>query len=97
MHTPGPWRQGDHSWNILADRDGGPTLVGNAVFGGYTANAMQRAEVDANARLMAAAPSMLAALARAEKLLGAISHKVDVGPVYQAVANAIAEATGRQS
>lgn len=55
-HTAGPWRVGNgHSWNILA---GERTLIGSAHFGGYTANAKERAEVDANARLIAASPML---------------------------------------
>lgn len=64
-HTPGPWRIGkSNSWNVIADTHTGdrPSLIASAAFGGYSANAMQREEVDSNAILIAAAPELLEAL-----------------------------------
>lgn len=59
-HTPGPWRIGSHPWNIVAESG----LVASAQFRGYTPTALERAEVDANARLIAAAPDLLEACLR---------------------------------
>lgn len=67
-HTAGPWRVGgSHDWNIMGNRGDTrvgvprPTLIASAHFGGYTANAAERDEVSANARLIAAAPELLEA------------------------------------
>ena len=43
-------------------------------------------------RLRASNAAMLEALERVERFLGSVSHRLDVGPVYQEVSEAIAKA-----
>lgn len=71
-HTQGPWRVGDWKYTdsrLAWRRDGVPTILGAndaiaEVFNLYRPNAEDDAESEAlaNARLIAAAPEMLAAL-----------------------------------
>lgn len=66
QHSPGPWLVSrSNPWHIL-----GPTgeLVGSATYTrGYQASLRDWAEVEANARVMAAGPAMLAALEALER------------------------------
>lgn len=55
-HTPGPWVV-DPCWDILGNTDDGNGMVCQ-----ITTDAVPRAEAEANARLIAAAPGLLEAL-----------------------------------
>lgn len=55
-HTPGPWVL-DPCWDILGNTDDGNGMVCQ-----ITTDAVPRAEAEANARLIAAAPCLLEAL-----------------------------------
>lgn len=87
VHTPGPWVI-DPCWDILGNTDDGNGMVCQ-----ITTDAVPRAEAEANARLIAAAPDMLAALRfladQAERTPGP-----PIAGVYEAHA-AIAKAEGR--
>ena len=56
-HTPGPWRYDQSHPQVVEGRDNGGLWVRRALAYGHT-----ESEVDANARLIAAAPDLLAAL-----------------------------------
>ena len=58
-HTPGPWVVAGHPWNIKSVEP--ERLVCSAQFYGALPEPRERAEVEANARLIAAAPELLAA------------------------------------
>lgn len=89
-YTAGPWKVGGHPWNILADSG----LVASAQFRGYTPTALERAEVDANAKLIAAAPSLLEACIAAEDTLaqGSPPETLTVEDVLRLLRGAIKEA-----
>lgn len=56
-HTPGPWKISTaRTWNIFSAE----SHVATVHFSGLTPTGKQREEVDANARLIAAAPELLA-------------------------------------
>ena len=83
-HTPGPWVI-DPCWDILGNTDDGNGMVCQ-----ITTDAVPRAEAEANARLIAAAPDLLAALQQAEQQL-------DYGQIdaaHRIIIAAIARATG---
>ena len=91
-HTPGPWQRRTHyNCEIIARDNGGLMVLRAKAFGG------SREEIDANARLIAAAPDMLAALK------GAIEEWTDDNrtitgaflPAYRNIQDAIAKAEGR--
>jgi hypothetical protein len=66
QHTPGPWtHQADSTFSTLGDRRlvGANLISPGIVFGGLGP------ETDANARLIAAAPELLAALKLAEPIV----------------------------
>lgn len=82
-HTLGPW---------MIDESHGITIVSNDWVIGrvtYGCTAKQKGTAFANARLIAAAPEMLAALELAQKLIG---HSEDMGSQF--IANVIAKAKG---
>lgn len=92
-HTPGPWSVSfecvDPEWAIVATR-------GGVVIANVNADHLQ----DANARLIAAAPDLLEAVAGLIRLSEAIRHSVGLGKnqlerIERAKA-AIAKAEGRQ-
>lgn len=91
-HTPGPWRV-VHGTNVMAKRGhGGEASV--AACGGYANNfdgGAYVAESEANARLIAAAPDLLAALEAVTLLPGFEPEE----PYGQAVRAAIAKARGQ--
>lgn len=89
-HTPGPWRIGNsHSWNVIG-ADG--HLVASATFGGYQDDKKQRAEVDANARLISAAPDLLKACEAAYSIL--IQESQDPNRAAAVLREVIAKAKG---
>lgn len=103
-HTPGPWlhdhREGDNgyfntevfspndSWGVIATLAWVPQPLGNGVTGTYR---------EANARLIAAAPDLLAAL---QNLLAEVSEASIVGichderAAFMNARDAVAKATG---
>ena len=70
QHTPGPWRivieSADPEWAIIVDTGGGIVANVNSETGpdASSAPATRKMPRDANARLIAAAPELLAALER---------------------------------
>lgn len=93
-HTPGPWVV-DPCWDILGNTDDGNGMVCQ-----ITTDAVPRAEAEANARLIAAAPELLEALRDlAREAARNIYPKPDVGPehpcsILRRADAAIARATG---
>lgn len=84
-HTPGPWVI-DPCWDILGNTDDGNGMVCQ-----ITTDAVPRAEAEANARLIAAAPDMLEALKQAEQ-------QIDYGQIdaaHRIIIAAIDKAEGR--
>lgn len=106
-HTPGPWQAmpvAEHSTTgqtiIVLNYDGYPT----AFVPGWTDNPETTSEAQANARLIAAAPDLLAALRLAEGRLALLlrifpdehdecDHPVATTGVHKSVLAAIAKAT----
>lgn len=100
-HTPGPWTASNHgvTWRILAGEAGGfsrPIIA-------RTCEAQTDAEAEANARLIAAAPELLAACETALTALDAAHAKLKgmglipnpkPDPVRDCLRLAIAIATG---
>lgn len=99
-HTPGPWElhQNIHGVNSVrvcaASIERGCRPVAEAEILG-----MSRLEAEANARVIAAAPELLAAASRAVSVLGGLRDAgalpIDGEPVYLALVTAIANAEGR--
>lgn len=96
QHTPGPWKA---QRDIRHWSNDGPLTSGSpkawAVYGPYRVCAIESGigiawdedtEAEANARLIAAAPALLAALKRARAMVG------HLGPTARIVADAIAQA-----
>lgn len=103
-HTPGPWRTYFESpaceWKLVVDRGGGIVCNVNSETGpdATSAPATRKMPIDANARLIAAAPDLLDALIEstdAARLAG-IHQGPDTAddlPWYAAALAAIAKAT----
>lgn len=92
-HTRGPWRSAmvsEKSWNVgVYDADGEQVALVKV------ASALHSARRDADARLIAAAPDMLAALRRAVLALAFASEtSAAMHDDYQVVSAAIDKATG---
>ncbi len=87
-HTPGPWYTKHGQISSLTSTHGCTIANCNA-----TAKGISPAEVEANARLIAAAPSMLRALKIA--LNGGIDYDLTWDEVMDEVSRAIAKAEGR--
>lgn len=95
MHTPGPWRVAD-----LRHQQNGQLRIHNS--GCASANALARnSQAESNARLIAAAPDLLALLQEADDLLPRVSED---DPIASALADwmrkaraAIARATAEQA
>lgn len=88
-HTPGPWivESGDSTSKFIYDNKGEDGYLGALA----TVEHGDPEELEANARLIAAAPELLAAL---ETLLASVDgHRVTIGDCTQA-AKAIAKAKG---
>lgn len=70
-HTPGPWEAGDGAGNGRKDHIYCDDATGSAVATCHMDYVPRtRVEVEANARLIAAAPDLLAALITAERIVG---------------------------
>lgn len=71
-HTPGPWTVGNGSPTVYAREHAicaGPIIIGCALGNGYPIGRGWAPDSAANARLMAAAPDLLAALEEVRKQL----------------------------
>lgn len=97
LHTPGPWRVRDHTTPHGGRHiwvEGGPE-IGRTIAGPYCRQILEDEDYDekrGDARLIAAAPDMLAAL---EGVLPADERDDDtLRPAWKAVAAAIAKARG---
>jgi hypothetical protein len=95
-HTPGPWIAVPNGGD---DEDIRALLVGkNDQYGDFTTIADCRSrwipDEEANARLIAAAPDMLAALTLVEPILGRGPVTQETIEAYKAVADTIARANG---
>lgn len=96
-HTEGPWRVAEmrHKYDVvIRDVNGAPVALG--VVAGYPAS-----EAEANARLIAAAPELLAALdaleayARGFSVSGVcLEDEIEGGRLLANACDAIAKATG---
>ena len=102
-HTPGPWTHDpdDFDWGFVRAADG--SLVANTCIGPcYTkeeaalcrANNSEPARVDANARLIAAAPQMFQALALARRWL--VRELEEGSPIVVKIDAALAAAKGEK-
>ena len=98
-HTPGPWHYSfesvDPNWAIVMDRSGGIVANVNHETGpdAISAPATRKMPKDANARLIAAAPDMLAALQAAMNVMRSDPHAREARAIAAA---AIAKATGEK-
>ena len=91
-HTPGPWQLHKSDDTLVIGTDG--REVAEAC-GDYTEEA-EWPRMEANARLIAAAPELLAALKRAESHFGMLPSGMDEpGSVMAEIRAAIAKAEGR--
>lgn len=108
-HTPGPWRVSENNHNILSDHTGDrPVLIGTAFhdlnkFSRGITNDIEHDECHANARLIAAAPELLAACIESLGLMDNAADGVEefggnstevVDPVKNMLSAAIAKAKG---
>ena len=96
-HTPAPWdteesSYGDEIW--LGGNGAGMIIVNGWINGGCMDNPARWAVVQADARLIAAAPDLLAALEKAQDYFDGYSTK---DTVRRAIAAAIAKATGEET
>ena len=91
QHTPGPWTNSNGT--IMAPA-GKVAEAGNPGYDGFAAESEH--EAIANARLIAAAPDLLAALTHAEVMLSIMADPADASSVAvrDAARAAIARATG---
>jgi len=91
-HTPGPWRIGAKFQSVVSDGPTGWDDDGSvAAYGGHMV--CESAKLEANARLIAAAPDLLDAL---ENLTIAVGMGWDLEGVCEVARAAIAKATGSQ-
>jgi hypothetical protein len=91
-HTPGPWTvsvSGKENENCTVVADGIPVAIVNDDNGNFAFKAVS--EIHANARLIAAAPDLLAAL---DVLLYPEKHLVNVATARERAQDAIAKARG---
>lgn len=98
-HTPGPWEQSDWMESFVSVTHGGLVVaeVQPKLWNGKPN--LTRAEVKANARLIAAAPDLLKALLVADELLGCTVAEDEADkPAFKqdraTIRAAIAKATG---
>lgn len=90
-HTPGPWRVSDTGIDVVCDPDARPLPVVAC----QHVTGKDNGEATANARLIAAAPDMLAALERIHRRRRT-DKPITHGDLDQ-VRDAITKATGRAS
>ena len=86
MHTPGPWTVFDEKWGIGVTTD----CADIAHCGGFDTN-RSRDEERANARLIAAAPDLLAALSECFSFIGTLDQTEGSDRVWQIARAAIAQ------
>ncbi len=89
--TPGPWHHDTHTQNVVATvtpEDGGDIICTEPSEGG---DSPSRRRWDANARLIAAAPDLLAALEECTELMETI-HKSAISRARAAIAKSRGEA-----
>ena len=82
-HTPGPWRIDPKFWRDIQSEDGLEicTVDADGCSASHFASPPQK-EAEANSRMIAAAPDLLAALEAAFKALDAIGDEMTVGERY---------------
>lgn len=90
-HTPGPWRIGERYGDNLPIVDAGGSLVALA---DCSDKANHADKVDADAKLIAAAPNLLQALRLAESTLKRLRPHDGVTGTLDVIRIAIKEATG---
>lgn len=98
QHTPGPWHVWPDSFERFGPEETPDVYVGNA--SEHSALILSQGlpgQVEANARLIAAAPEMLTALRDAENWLGELDAGPDTGAqaLIAELRAAIAKAEGR--
>lgn len=101
-HTPGPWKW-DGQLSLFKIECSGGHIIDSAPYEGSWLSRYKPAEDEANARLIAAAPELLEALARIDQWPdepiedfrpdGAVYGEISVGEM-KAIRAAIAKATG---
>lgn len=100
-HTPGPWRV--VARKNARGQDLTPAVVGRRSWGGNrewpvaVASAISQDETDANARLIAAAPQMLAALKLAYSILTDKAAREEIGALLNAIEGPSSSATNGSS
>lgn len=97
FHTPGPWRVGDAGNTVFGPPNGNPApeVVANVRGGTSDQAAVTRAlRMEANARLISAAPDLLEASKEAERVLSL--HYNDMAGVLTSLRCAILKAEGRK-
>ena len=104
QHTPGPWHVCNGASHLIADSHfmtvaEARQIVSGNLHTGKTEYVPGHKMQEANARLIAAAPDLLAALQFVDKWFAMRSTKGDDAPsqIVDSVANAIAKATGTAS
>ena len=104
-HTPGPWELFEHSWcdsSIYGGQKNSTKICALSIYNVATKQNQQvlEREMDANARLIAAAPELLESLKLAVNPYLSFPDEVidEIAPdwLFQAIA-AIAKATGKES
>lgn len=80
-HTPGPWTTVEHSWEETSVCSGSRALCTVFIHPDVTEKTQDKweSEMDGNARLIAAAPELLAALQRSHEVLFAM-HEAEAHP-----------------
>jgi hypothetical protein len=97
QHTPGPWEieEDDYGGEIWLGGDGcGMIVVNGWVNGGCMAHPVEWAKLQADARLIAAAPDLLACAIKLRAMADWLPHPHCVEAIEMAGA-AIAKATGQ--
>jgi hypothetical protein len=96
-HTPGPWTIREPGYIEAKTRKGHSVYLVGYAYNLEIARACERGEVEANARLIAAAPELLAACEAAKPLLAMWARHAgspSAGEALGKITAAIAKATG---
>lgn len=97
-HTPGPWTY-DDAWSLIIGPQGQEVAALHSAQAPDDAKRANRNTVSANARLIAAAPKLLAALKAVAPLMAALGDSDLWSEIhddtYIAIREAIAAATGK--
>lgn len=86
QHTPGPWMLADHGYTKIVSKPGDGYITRDVCR--MDASTSAAFEQHANARLIAAAPDLLAALIRCEQMVSTDAGSPDWNWVRAAIAKA---------